>query len=104
MQCSCQFNGPSTAACHEDPEVTMPAGNIIWYRRMVHSLQVRLVVNRNPDAKHVVFQTRNLSAALVALMNLIFAYGAALSLPLHVLQTTQYMLLHPAQAHCHVHG
>ena len=38
-------------------------------------LQVRLLMNRDPDAKHEVFQTRDLSAALVALMNLIFAYG-----------------------------
>jgi hypothetical protein len=37
--------------------------------------QVRLLTGRNLDAKHVVFQTRDLSAALVALMNLIFAYG-----------------------------
>ena len=33
------------------------------------------MMNRSPDAKHEVFQTRDLSAALVALMNLIFAYG-----------------------------
>lgn len=45
---------------------------------VAHFLQVRLLMSRNPDAKHVVVQTRDLSAALVALMNLIFAYGGTL--------------------------
>lgn len=49
---------------------------------MALSLQVRLLMNRDPDAKHVMFQTRDLSAALVALMNLIFAYGESSVHPL----------------------
>lgn len=39
------------------------------------SMQVRLLMDRDPNAKHEVFQTRDVSAALVALMNLVFAYG-----------------------------
>jgi hypothetical protein len=48
---------------------------------VANCLQVRLLMNCNPDAKHMVFQTRDLSAALVALMNLIFAYGASAAAP-----------------------